>query len=201
MTRTSVSRVRVVSENWTSSRGSSSLRVVDVKAIVVPSGDQIGLVAPRGICVIARGSPPASGMTKICGPSGRPSRSTCTNEGEVCPVGRPPRREVARPDGELPRRVASVDVHRPDRGVVLVALAIDGHAHEGDFRTVGRDLRVGDPDEGEEILIAIGRRSEAESAAPSMRIAARQHRRTVNEGMSMTRPFTAEAGARPGWAG
>ena len=84
-----------------------------------------------------------------------------TSEHEVSTVGRPARRRVPLAAGERARGLAPIGRCDPDGRVVLVLLLVGCDAHEGHARSVRRDLRIGDPYEGEEVLLrnrpALGR--------------------------------------------
>src|SRR5215475_6352010 len=75
------------------------------------------------------------------------------DEGQPLAVGRPSRRRVSRPGGQLPRR-AAVRRYDPQRRIVAVGLLIDPYADEGDARSVRRNLRVGDPRELEQVRLS-----------------------------------------------
>ena len=103
-------------------------------------GDGPRLAAGHGH---ARGSAPAA--------AGRPSRPTRTKASR-------------RPSGDQRGLVSRMPLVNARGGSLpsasrsrsrcrSVLLLVDGHAHEGDLRAVGRDLRIGDPDEREEILL------------------------------------------------
>ena len=72
-------------------------------------------------------------------------------EDELFAVGGPARAAVVRSGGQ-PHRRPSARRDEPDRGLVPFFLCVHLHAHEGDARAVGRNLRVGDPDEAEQVL-------------------------------------------------
>src|ERR1044072_3687350 len=109
---------------------------------------------------------------KRCGGSGRPSFSSVRTDARYVPfggrpcgllrgryedallrVGRPAWPPVAGTVREL-ARFAGIGGDGPDGGVVTVLLVVHGNAHESDMRAIGRDLRIADPDEVEEILFS-----------------------------------------------
>ena len=65
----------------------SAAVVVLLKAIVRPSGDHTGLVAPRGRSVSACASPPDNGSTCTCGSDGPSFFSTTRTNASAFPSG------------------------------------------------------------------------------------------------------------------
>ena len=136
----------------------SAGRAVDENAIVLPSGAHSGFPAPRGMSVMAHGSPrppaasPAARTMRICGRLRPAVLLDRSREGQPPTIGRPPRARVANTAGDRARRLAAVRPGEPDRGVIGILLFVDAHAHERDVRSVGRDLRIGHPDEREEVF-------------------------------------------------
>ena len=128
-------------------------------------GDRLAVGCPLGVARAARdvGDGPrlapdiaawaARAMTWICAGCGRPSFSTERTKCQPAAVGRPARAGVAGAARDRARRLAAVSLREPDGRVVGILLLVDGHAHEGHLRAVGRDLRIGDPHEREEILV------------------------------------------------
>ena len=121
--------------------------------MVRPSGDHCGLPAPRGMSVMARASPPAIASTWICGGCGRPSFSTARTKAIHRPSG-----DHRGPVSRVPtvsRRGASraVGARDPEAGVVLILFLVHGDPDEGHLGAVGGDLRVGHPDELEQVLL------------------------------------------------
>jgi len=53
---------------------------------------------------------------------------------------------------QLVRFLSTGQRHRPDRGLIPFFLFVDGDAHKGDTRTVGRDLQIADPNKVEQIF-------------------------------------------------
>ena len=66
---------------------------------------------------------------------------------------RRPEARIARAAREL-ARLARSGGDGPDRGAVAVFLCVEGDADKGDARAVGRNLRVADPNQVEEILFS-----------------------------------------------
>ena len=121
--------------------------------MVRPSGDHCGLPAPRGMSVMARASPPSIASTW----SLRRLRSAVLLDGaherDPPSVRRPARPGVASADGQLARRLRAVGARDPEAGVVLILLLVHGDTDEDDLGAVGGDLRVGHPDELEQVLL------------------------------------------------
>ncbi len=90
----------------------------------------------------------------------RPARAASgffrgAREREILAIGRPARRAVTLAAGERLQRAAGGG-DAPDGGVVAVLLLVDGDPDKRDARAVGRNLRVADPDELEEIFFCDG---------------------------------------------
>ena len=51
-------------------------------------------------------------------------------------------------------RLAGCRSDAPDGSVVAIFLFVHRHAHKGDARTVGRDLRIARPNEIEQVLLS-----------------------------------------------
>ena len=84
------------------------------------------------------------------------------HKSEALAIGRPARLRVMLAVGHADGRVIAGSRDHPDRGFVAGTLFVDVNAGESDTRSVGRKLRIGNPDKGEDVLIgyrALGRRS------------------------------------------
>ena len=73
------------------------------------------------------------------------------HESNLPTVGRPARRSVVATRCQRARRRASIRRHDEDLRLVAILFLVHVHAHEGDLRAVGRDLRIGGPDELEQV--------------------------------------------------
>jgi hypothetical protein len=78
------------------------------------------------------------------------------HERDAPAVRRPARPGIARAEGQLARRLGSVGARDPETGVVLIGLLVRGHTDEDHLGAVGRDLRIGHPDELEQVLFGDG---------------------------------------------
>ena len=77
-------------------------------------------------------------------------------EGDPLPVRGPAGGSVLGAARERAGRIAPVGRHDPHRGVVAVLLLVDRHPHEGHPLPIGRDLRLGDPHEPEQVRLRDG---------------------------------------------
>ena len=148
MTRTSLGFARPGSVG--AAAGSTELTT----ASVALSGLQANPETPSGWRVSGRESPPDRSSANTCGGSAWPPLIVPrTDERQHRAVRRPSRRRVARAGRQRSRLEGAVGGDLPDRAGVGVVLAVDGHADHGDRSSVGRELRVGQPDEVEQVEV------------------------------------------------
>ena len=95
------------------------------------------------------------------------------DERQRAPIRRPARAAVADAARQGPGRLAAVGTRDPDAGIVLVLLFVGRHPHEGDLRSIGRDLRIGHPHEREQVLLG--------DSSPLARIGLRGQRSQGND--------------------
>ena len=90
---------------------------------------------------------------KSCGDSGFAILLGHPREDQILSIRRPARRRIALAAGQTMRSFVAGGRHGPDRRVVALFFFIHGHANERDARAIGRNLRIADPNEIEQIFL------------------------------------------------